>query len=204
MMNLKIILGIALWIYGLSVLKRARLSAFYFIVGSAGLFFILTAISRPYWVWFFTHAVIHGVALFTELTNWGQIMFKMGLVYINNGGNPVIMSIDYECSGIIETCAFVSLVVFYPAYQRREKVFYGVFGLLYIYLINVLRLNIVIAIIHFGGGESFFLAHSVIGRLIFYVLVIVLYYNVFTYSQLARGLYQRVADWRDRLRCCTG
>ncbi|EIW13572.1 exosortase (transpeptidase), TIGR03110 family [Lactiplantibacillus pentosus KCA1] len=199
-MNLKIILGIALWIYGLSVLKRARLSAFYFIVGSAGLFFILTAISRPYWVWFFTHAVIHGVALFTELTNWGQIMFKMGLVYINNGGNPVIMSIDYECSGIIETCAFVSLVVFYPAYQRREKVFYGVFGLLYIYLINVLRLNIVIAIIHFGGGESFFLAHSVIGRLIFYVLVIVLYYNVFTYSQLARGLYQRVADWRDRLR----
>ncbi|EQM52975.1 exosortase [Lactiplantibacillus plantarum EGD-AQ4] len=199
-MNLKIILGIALWIYGLSVLKRARLSAFYFIVGSAGLFFILTAISRPYWVWFFTHAVIHGVALFTELTNWGQIMFKMGLVYINNGGNSVIMSIDYECSGIIETCAFVSLVVFYPAYQRREKVFYGVFGLLYIYLINVLRLNIVIAIIHFGGGESFFLAHSVIGRLIFYVLVIVLYYNVFTYSQLARGLYQRVADWRDRLR----
>lgn len=200
MMNLKILLGIALWIYGLSVLKRARLSAFYFIVGSAGLFFILTAISRPYWVWFFTHAVIHGVALFTELTNWGQIMFKMGLVYINNGGNPVIMSIDYECSGIIETCAFVSLVVFYPAYQRREKVFYGVFGLLYIYLINVLRLNIVIAIVHFGGGESFFLAHSVIGRLIFYVLVIVLYYNVFTYSQLARGLYQRVADWRDRLR----
>lgn len=200
MMNLKILLGIALWIYGLSVLKRARLSAFYFIVGSAGLFFILTAISRPYWVWFFTHAVIHGVALFTELTNWGQIMFKMGLVYINNGGNSVIMSIDYECSGIIETCAFVSLVVFYPAYQRREKVFYGVFGLLYIYLINVLRLNVVITIVHFGGGEAFFLAHSVIGRLIFYVLVIVLYYNVFTYSQLARGLYQQVADWRDRLR----
>lgn len=198
-MNLKILLGIVIWLYGLSVLKRARLSAFYFIVGSAGLFFILTAISRPYWVWFFTHAVIHGVALFTELTNWGQIMFKMGLVYINNVGNPVIMSIDYECSGIIETCAFVSLVAFYPAYQRREKVFYGVFGLLYIYLINV-RLNVVITIVHFGGGEAFFLAHSVIGRLIFYVLVIVLYYNVFTYSQLARGLYQQVADWRDRLR----
>jgi exosortase family protein XrtG len=64
----------------------------------------------------------------------------------------------------------------------------------------VLRLNVVITIVHFGGGEAFFLAHSVIGRLIFYVLVIVLYYNVFTYSQLARGLYQQVADWRDRLR----
>ncbi|TBX41805.1 exosortase family protein XrtG [Lactiplantibacillus paraplantarum] len=198
-MNVKILLGIVIWLYGLSVLKRARLSAFYFIVGSAGLFFILTAISRPYWVWFFTHAVIHGVALFSDITNWCTIMFKMGLVYITNSGNPVVMSIDYECSGIIETCAFVSLVAFYPAYNRREKVFYGVFGLVFIYLINVLRLVTVIVIVHFGGGQTFFLAHSVIGCLLFYVLVIILYYNVFTYSQLARGIYQQFIDWRDRI-----
>lgn len=195
-MNIKILLGIVIWLYGLSVLKRARLSAFYFIVGSAGLFFILTAISRPYWVWFFTHAVIHGVALFGTLSRWCTIMFKMGLVYITNTGNPVVMSIDYECSGIIETCAFVGLVVFFPMYQRKEKVFYAVFGVLYIYAINVLRLVVVIIIVHFGGGETFFLAHSVIGRLLFYVLVIALYYNVFTCSQLARGIYREFIDWR--------
>ena len=195
-MNIKILLGIVIWLYGLSVLKRARLSAFYFIVGSAGLFFILTAISRPYWVWFFTHAVIHGVALFGTLSRWCTIMFKMGLVYITNTGNPVVMSIDYECSGIIETCAFVALVVFFPMYQRKEKVFYAVFGVLYIYAINVLRLVVVIIIVHFGGGETFFLAHSVIGRLLFYVLVIALYYNVFTNSQLARGIYREFIDWR--------
>lgn len=195
-MNIKILLGIVIWLYGLSVLKRAWLSAFYFIVGSAGLFFILTAISRPYWVWFFTHAVIHGVAFFGTLSHWCTIMFKMGLVYITNTGNPVVMSIDYECSGIIETCAFVALVVFFPMYQRKEKVFYAVFGVLYIYAINVLRLVVVIIIVHFGGGETFFLAHSVIGRLLFYVLVIALYYNVFTYSQLARGIYREFIDWR--------
>ncbi|WP_204121247.1 MULTISPECIES: exosortase family protein XrtG [Levilactobacillus] len=195
-MRVSILLGIVVWLYVLSVLKRARLSAFYFIAGSAGLFFILTSISRPYWVWFFTHAVIHGVALFNDVTNWCTIMYKMGLVYISNAGNSVIMSIDYECSGIIETCAFIALVAFFPMYKRKEKVFYALFGLIYIFLINVLRLSVVITFVHFGGGQTFFLAHSILGRLIFYVLIIVLYYNVFTYSQLAQGLYRDFVDWR--------
>ncbi|KRK80174.1 exosortase family protein XrtG [Companilactobacillus nodensis] len=196
-MNVYILLGIVVWLYMLSVLKRAQLSAFFFIVGSAGLFFILTAISQPYWVWFFTHAVIHGVDLFSHITSWSTVMLKTGLVYITNGNNPVVMSIDYECSGIIETCAFVSLVVFFPMYERKEKVFYAVFGLIFIYLSNVLRLIVVITIVHFAGGQAFFLAHSVIGRLVFYVLVIALYYNVFTYSQLARGIYREFIDWRE-------
>ncbi|AVK63746.1 exosortase family protein XrtG [Lactobacillus sp. CBA3606] len=195
-MNVYILLGTVVWLYVLSVLQRARLSAFFFIVGSAGLFFILSALSRPYWVWLFTHAVIHGVNGFAFVTHWCNVMFKSGLVYITNGHNPVIMSIDYECSGIIETCAFVALVVFFPMYQRKEKVFYALFGVVYIYLINVLRLIVVITIVHFGGGDTFFLAHSVIGRLVFYVLVIALYYNVFTYSQLARGIYREFLDWR--------
>lgn len=197
-MNIYILLGIVVWLYMLSVLKRAQLTAFFFIVGSAGLFFILMAISRPYWVWFFTHAVIHGVDFFNILTGWTKVMLKTGLVYITNGHNPVIMSIDYECSGIIETCAFVSLVAFFPMYERKEKVFYAIFGMVFIYLINVLRLSLVIVIVHFMGGQAFFLAHSVIGRLVFYVLVIALYYNVFTYSQLARGVYRELADWRSR------
>ncbi|BDZ31885.1 hypothetical protein MH1LPH_23510 [Lactiplantibacillus brownii] len=147
-------------------------------------------------MWFFTHAVIHGVALFSDITNWCTVLFKSGLVYIGNGQNAVMMSIDYECSGIIETCAFIALVAFFPMYERKEKVFYGLFGLVYIYLINVLRLVVVIVIVHFGGGETFFIAHSIIGRLVFYVLVIALYYNVFTYSQLARGIYREFLDWR--------
>lgn len=122
-------------------------------------------------------------------------MLKTGLVYITNGHNPVVMSIDYECSGIIETCAFIALTLFFPMYKRKEKVFYAIFGLVFIYLSNVLRLIVVISIVHFGGGDAFFLAHSVIGRLVFYVLVIALYYNVFTYSQLSRGIYREFLDW---------
>jgi hypothetical protein len=51
-MNSLLLFGIIIWIYLLSVLKRAKLTAFSFIVGSVGLFFILMAISSPYWIWF--------------------------------------------------------------------------------------------------------------------------------------------------------
>ncbi len=37
-MNIYLLIGIVVWLYILSILKRARLSAFHFIVGSGGLF----------------------------------------------------------------------------------------------------------------------------------------------------------------------
>ena len=190
-MSIYLLIGTAIWLYVLSVLKRARLSAFYFIAGSAGLFLVLMSLADPYWVWLFTHAVIHGVNLIAgDILGWVQITMRTGMVYINNPTNVVQMSIDFECSGIIESMALIALISFCPTYARKEKVFYGVFGMVYIYLANVIRLLTVIAIVHFGGGSTYYIAHAIIGRLVFYVLVIALYYNVFTYSQLARGIYR--------------
>lgn len=193
-MNSYLLLGIIIWIYMLSVLKRAKLTAFSFIVGSVGMFFILMAVSTPYWIWFFTHAVINGVSLLSGVTHMATTYVKYGLVYINNNLNPVMMTIDYEYSGIIETTAFASLLAFYPMYSRKEKVFYLILGLLWIYLSNVIRLMIVIIMVHVGGASMFYLAHTIIGRIVFYILVIALYYNVFTYSRLSRGMYKNFKE----------
>ena len=108
------IIGAVVWLYALSVLKRSKLYAFFFIVGSVGLFFILITLSDHYWIWFFTHDVMHGIGWLGQLTHMSEIMPKYGLVSIYNSTSPVTMMIDYECSGIIETTAFVSLVVFLP------------------------------------------------------------------------------------------
>ena len=196
-MNSLLLFGLLGWLYLVSILKRAHLTAFYFIAGSVGSFFILIALADPYWVWFMTHAVINVVKLLGETFGWCHVMTKYGIVYITNANNPVMMTIDYECSGIIESTAFLALVMFYPIYDRAAKVFYGWFGLIWIYLANVLRLLIVIGLVHFGGAGWYYWAHSFIGRLVFYALVIILYYNVFTYSQLSKSLYvQVIKRWR--------
>lgn len=191
-MNPILLLGILVWVYLLSVLRRTRLAAFYFIIGSIGLFFILIVMSKPYWVFLLTKAVLHGIGLFGDLTGFCHSFTKYGMLYIYNVNLPITISIDYECSGIIESCAFIALVAFYPVYSRKEKFFYALLGMIWIYLANVIRLMIVTLIIHFGGSTLFFLAHSIVGRVIFYILVITLYYNVFTYSQISNGLYHHV------------
>jgi len=188
-MSSYLLLGIIVWLYIISVLKRAHLSAYYFIAGSVGLFFILIALGNPYWVWFMTHLVINGVATLGDLTHWCRVFTKYGIVYIDNSVNPVTMSIDYECSGIIETTAFIGLLAFFPTYSRQEKNFYLIVGIVWIYLANVMRLMLVVSLVYFGGAGWYFMAHTLLGRLFFYVLVIVLYYNVFTYSQLSQSLY---------------
>lgn len=190
-MNPWLLLGVIVFLYILSVFKRVQLPAFVFIVGSIGLFFILMAISNPYWVWFFTHLVVKAIQLLGNLTGMCEVMPKYGIVHIISQNATTMLTIDYECSGIIESCAFLALIVFFPNYTAREHVFYAIFGLVWIYLDNVIRLTIVVTIVHFFGPQSFFLAHTILGRLVFYVLVIMLYYNVFTYSQLARGVYAR-------------
>lgn len=188
-MSVYLVIATVIWLYVISVLKRSNSSAFFFIVGSVGLFFILIAISRPYWVWFFTHAVLHGVGWFGSVTGMSEIMPKYSLISINNPSNPVMMAVDYECSGVIETSAYLGLVVFFPIYRAYERVFFSVIGIVWIYVANVIRLATVITIVHFGGSDLFFLAHSIVGRMVFYLLVIILYYNIFTYSQISHSLY---------------
>ncbi|WP_461218588.1 exosortase family protein XrtG [Lapidilactobacillus salsurivasis] len=191
-MNPLLIGGILIFLYLLSLMRRAQLPAFSFILGSIGLFFILIAYSDPYWIWFFTHAVVKAVQGFGNLTGLCGVMSQYGIVHILTEQGSVLMSVDYECSGIIETMAFVALLTFFPAYRPAERLFYGAIGVLWIYLANVLRLCLVVVIVHFFGPSSFYLAHTILGRLLFYALVIILYYNVFTYSQMARGLYYRI------------
>lgn len=191
-----LIIGTVVWLYLLSVVKRSKLPAYSFIIGSVGLFFLLIAVSRPYWVWFFTQAVIKGVSIFGSIGDMSQAFAEYSIIQINHIALPVTLSVDYECSGVIEASAYIGLLVFFPFYSRQEKVFYGLVGLFWIYAVNILRLFLVILMVHFGGNSWFFMAHAVVGRIVFYVLVIILYYNIFTHSQISKGIYAKVMGRR--------
>lgn len=186
-MNIFLLIGVILWLYALSVLKRAELPAIYFIVGSVGFFFILFFISRPYFIWVMVRAISMTLALIANLFHLAEVYSDYGLVIISNGFNNITMTIDYECSGVIETAAFWGLLTFYPMYQAKEKVFLGLAGLLWISLANILRLTLIIIIVHIFGTDYFFLAHSIIGRIVFYILVVFFYYRVFTYDYLTKN-----------------
>ncbi len=180
------------WLYLLTVFRRTNLKAFYYIWGSIGIFFILITLSNPFWVWELTQMITGLVGSISHCLNLGQSFTKYGALFIYNQNSSVFLTIDYECSGVIEIIALLSLLIFFPTYSRKEKLLYSLLGSLFIIFANIVRLMTVITIVHFGGSQSYFLAHSIIGRIIFYILTIIVYYYIFTFKQIDKSSYKKI------------
>lgn len=179
---LKIILFIV-WLYLLSVFHRGNLPFFSFLTGSIGSFFLMINFIpyvKPYFIYSFTR-VFQCVGDATQLFTCYP---KYGMVFIDYKDTVISMYIDLECSGLIEMMVFFALLLFFPAYKKTEKIKIMVFGIFLLNLFNYIRIFVIICLIHVKGMQIYGFAHSIIGRLLFYVLVIALYFYVFTKKQL--------------------
>lgn len=177
---------IVVWLYLLSVLKRTKLDAWMFVVGSAGLFTIAIITLQPVLLIPMQRAVSAASGFFGELTGTYSAVYDKAIVFISTANTNMSMYIDFECSGIIESFAFLALLWFFPAYQLYEKIVVSVIGIVIIFFSNVLRIFVICQCLYWGGEQMFFWAHTIIGRFVFYICTIVLYFYVFTKSQVVR------------------
>lgn len=185
-MNWFSIVVFILWIYLLTVLKRGKLDFWYFIAGSVGLFIFSVIWIEPLVVGPMQKAVAAATGIPGRLTGIYESYFQKGIIFISTGGTSLSLYIDFECSGIIETLAFFALLWFFPVYRLYEKVVVSIAGGLLIFASNVLRIFVICLVVYFFGGDMYFLAHTIIGRLVFYACTITLYFYVFTKSQIIR------------------
>lgn len=177
-----------IWLYLLTLLKRAKLSAYYFGLGSIGLFIILASISNTYCSQIMPKIIAEILKSISYILKDFSINISQRSILINIGSNNYAeLFINYECSGMLETIAFISMLAFFPIYKGGEKIIVGCLGFLWILTANIVRLLITITILDYFGINALFIAHSIIGRVIFYVVVILLYYQVFTKPQIIRG-----------------
>lgn len=186
------VLCLLLWVYLLSVLKRAELPFFLFGAGSVGMFiFLMIGVSNALTVPL-TQAVCAAVGIIGQATHLYGSYAQYSILLVSSHGSTISLSVDFECSGVIEMMAFVSLLWFFPVYRVFEKIFLSVMGIVWIFVSNILRVLSICLMISAFGGDSFYLAHSVVSRMIFYALSILLYFYVFTRSQIQR---QRVGGF---------
>ena len=185
----KVVVGVLLllaWLYILSVLDRAKLNFWHFLAGSLGFFLFLMVLVRPV----LTEPLARGVAaiagLVGTLTGTFSVYFRYGILFIEAVGGAITLQIDFECSGIIEIMAFLSLLLFFRVYTGWERAFLAITGTIYIVLANALRVTVICEMIHFFGPGVYYLAHTLVGRIVFYVLSILLYFYVFTKPQIVR------------------
>lgn len=177
---------IAIWLYILRVMRKSELHFWHFLWGSCGLFVIMMLFVRP----FFTQPLAQIVAaisgVFGEVSGMYTAYYKYGVILVHSQVDSMSLVIDFECSGILEIMAFLSLLLFFKAYRPWEKVLVGIVGTFYIVFANAVRITVICAMIYFWGVPAYYAAHTFVGRILFYSLSVALYFVVFTRTQIMR------------------
>lgn len=177
---------IIIWLYILRVLRKSELPAWKFIWGSCGLFIFMMIFARPYITQSLAQVVAAMAGVFGDLTGMFSSYFKYGVIFVNSDAGAISLLIDFECSGVVEIMAYVSLLAFFEAYNYFERITVGIVGSVYIIVANVIRIICICILVHFFGISVYYIAHTFIGRIVFYGLSIVLYFFVFTKTQIIR------------------
>jgi exosortase family protein XrtG len=95
-----------------------------------------------------------------------------------------ILQIGVESSGLLEMVVLTSLVSFYPGWSFPQRVSRGLAGLALTWGANILRMIIITALLHFYGKEVLVLAHTFIGKLVFFIFTLAIYWALFTLPTL--------------------
>lgn len=170
----------------MTVFQRGKLYFFKFLVGSVGLFSFMMIIFQPYLVTVLDGLVTAVSGILGDITGYYSAYYQYDMILISSGNDAVSMYIDYECSGIVEILAFVSMLAFFPMYNFLEKIVYSIIGIVWIFVSNIIRIFIICTLVYYYGNNMFYFAHTIFGRLVFYALSIILYFYVFTKSQIRR------------------
>ncbi len=172
--------AIGLWVWLLRVLRKAGLKFWRYLLGSCGIFLILLILVRPWLVLPLARLIAAIAGIFGKVTGFYQAYYRYGVIFIESLNGAITGNIDLEFSGFIEISAFLSLLSFYGIYNIPERIYIAVVGTLYTMLTNALRIAVICTMIHFLGTDYYYVAHTIVGRIVFYVLQVILYFFIFT------------------------
>lgn len=174
------------WIYLLSVFTRGKLYFYQFIWGSVGLFVFMMMWIQPVAIRPLTNLVCSAAGVVGRMTGFYESYSEYSMLFVQHGSEAISLCIDYECSGIIEMMAYVSMLAFFRVYDWMQRIILSVLGCMMIFFANIIRLFVICTTIYYFGNDAYYIAHTIVGRIIFYALSVILYYYIFTKSQIVK------------------
>ncbi|MDH4140216.1 MAG: archaeosortase/exosortase family protein [Coriobacteriia bacterium] len=169
------------WAIATLMLWRSRRWLLFYLNGAFG--FILLALFAAsvlgYDAWLEAIEARQTVSLATGLGITLDVLGDTGLAIRNHTGWAVF-DIGIECSALLEMAAIVGLAIFYPAFSNGRKALTAGIGLGVTYVMNLLRILLIVFIIDAFGTSWVFPAHAVFGRLFFFAVTVALYWYLMT------------------------
>ena len=193
------------WALAVFFFRANRVWLPYYLLGSVGLAFIVIFVGRATPVQGFMET---GVALATfgvanaigiparifENDANSLMIFVIGQLVGNDQGWTMVR-ITIECSSLLETGVIGGMVGFYPGWTIRRRIGLVLLGTAATYLANIVRMTVIIGTLHLFGKDSLFVAHTIVGRAVFFVLIIAIFWYIITlptmrsvFSKLQRDL----------------
>lgn len=187
-------LAVAIWVMLLLIFRKTKMHFFMFITGCVGLFGILMYLGRNLVDIWMEYAVAFGMGIIGDITGILSVFPEYRMITVYHGPQAISFLVDYECSGFIETLVFISIIAFYPVYGAAQKFLLALTGTLYVFFSNIIRVFIICVLIRIFGTSIFFISHTIFARLVFFILMIIMFYYVFTRPHI---LSQRVGELAD-------
>ncbi len=95
-----------------------------------------------------------------------------------------VLQIGIECSTLIEASVFAGLMLFYPRFPTDERLLRLTAGLGATFLINLARLSVIIGMVMILGKPAVPWAHTIVGRLVFFLGIVIVYWRMLTLPTL--------------------
>jgi len=185
------IIGVVVWGLIAWYLHHHRIWLFYYIWSAVGFTILAILFVRSSFVEYgieqITGLILHySLALVGIKTYIFDKAPGTVLVLLALENSWTCIDIDIECSGLLESCVLMGLLWFYPSLPLLRKTFYLIGGLSALFVVNLIRLYTIIMTINWGGRDMMYIAHTLIGRLVFFMLTIVVYWYLFTRPSLLK------------------
>lgn len=187
------------WVGATVFLRFYRIWLLFYLVGAVGCAYWLILLTRDLLgleaflaqsVALSVHAIAALFGVSTRMFN-GAPGVLLVLVIAQEIGWTVLQ-IGVESSGLLEISVLLSLLLFYPGWTLAQRGRAMVLGIALTWGANVLRVLIIVFMLHSLGKEALLLAHTFVGKAVFFFMTIAIYWYLLTLPTV-RGLSGRWA-----------
>jgi exosortase family protein XrtG len=91
-----------------------------------------------------------------------------------------ILNIGVESSGVLEISVLASCLLFYPGWSFARRAAGALAGGIAVWSANVLRMLLIVVLLNRLGKDALVLAHTYVGKLVFFVLAVAIFWYLIT------------------------
>ncbi|MGH2542261.1 MAG: hypothetical protein ACRDIB_05680, partial [Ardenticatenaceae bacterium] len=198
---------ITLWVVAVIFFRLNRIWLPYYLIGAVGMAFVIifaggaTALQTlmESGVAASTYGMASAIGIPAKLfeADPGALMIFVVGQAVGHDNGWTMVRVTIECSGLLETGVLTGMVGFYPGWSLKKRAVFLLLGIVAVYAANIIRLTVIMGTLHWFGKDALFIAHTIIGRAVFFVLVIAIFWYIVTrptMRDVARKLRQEMAS----------